>query len=72
MVQVSTGEGKSVILGTLSAYLALVGFRVYEACYSQYLSGRDYKDFEDLFICLSIQNRINYSIFPEICKLMLD
>ena len=29
MVQVSTGEGKSVILGALSAYLALVGFTVY-------------------------------------------
>jgi hypothetical protein len=29
MIQVSTGEGKSVILGALSAYLALVGFNVY-------------------------------------------
>jgi len=29
MVQVSTGEGKSVVLGALSAYLALVGFNVY-------------------------------------------
>lgn len=38
MVQVSTGEGKSVILGILSTYLALVGFTVYEACYSNYLS----------------------------------
>lgn len=45
MVQVSTGEGKSVILGILSTYLALIGFNVYEACYSSYLSERDYKDF---------------------------
>ncbi len=45
MVQVSTGEGKSVILGALSAYLALIGFKVYEACYSLYLSQRDYKEF---------------------------
>jgi hypothetical protein len=29
IVQVSTGEGKSVILGVLSAYLALVGYTVY-------------------------------------------
>jgi hypothetical protein len=43
MVQVSTGEGKSVVLGALSAYLSVCGFNVYEACYSQYLSARDYK-----------------------------
>jgi hypothetical protein len=29
MIQVSTGEGKSVILGLLATYLALVGFTVY-------------------------------------------
>jgi preprotein translocase subunit SecA len=63
MVQVSTGEGKSVILGILSTYLALVGFKVYEACYSQYLSGRDYDDFRSLFVCLNIQDRIQYNIF---------
>ncbi len=49
MVQVSTGEGKSVILAALASYLALVGYEVYEACYSMYLSSRDYKDFEELF-----------------------
>lgn len=38
MVQISTGEGKSVVLAGLSVFLALVGFDVYEACYSQYLS----------------------------------
>lgn len=54
MIQISTGEGKSVILAALSSYLALVGFEVYEACYSSYLSSRDYKDFENLFINLGI------------------
>jgi len=49
MIQVSTGEGKSIILGILSAYLGLVGFKVYEACYSDYLSQRDKKEFNDLF-----------------------
>ena len=43
MVQISTGEGKSVVLAGLSVFLALVGFDVYEACYSKYLSERDYK-----------------------------
>ena len=64
MVQVSTGEGKSVVLGALSAYLALVGFKVYEACYSLYLSQRDYRDFEPLFACLNIKDKIHYNIFP--------
>jgi hypothetical protein len=72
MVQVSTGEGKSVILAALSAYLALVGFEVFEACYSLYLSTRDYKDFENLFSCLGLESKIKYNIFPEICKMMLD
>jgi preprotein translocase subunit SecA len=54
MIQVSTGEGKSVILGLLATYLALVGFTVYEACYSNYLSKRDYNDFESLFKLLKI------------------
>lgn len=43
MVEVKTGEGKSVVLAVLAAYLALVGFDVYEACYSLYLSQRDFK-----------------------------
>jgi len=49
MIQISTGEGKSIILGILSAYLGLVGFKVYEACYSDYLSQRDKNEFNDLF-----------------------
>jgi len=38
VAEVGTGEGKSIILGILSAYLALVGFNVRCACYSMYLS----------------------------------
>jgi hypothetical protein len=42
LVQVKTGEGKSVLLGVLSVLLALMGNEVYEACYSEHLSSRDY------------------------------
>ncbi len=72
MVQVSTGEGKSVILGILSAFLALVGFTVYEACYYLYLSKRDHKDFENLFINLKVDKKIRYNVFLEICQSILD
>jgi hypothetical protein len=34
MAQVGTGEGKSIILATMNAYLALVGFNMRCACYS--------------------------------------
>ena len=41
MSEVGTGEGKSLILGGLSCYLALCGYEVSCACYSNYLSKRD-------------------------------
>jgi hypothetical protein len=41
MAEVGTGEGKSIVLAVLSAYLALVGYNVRCACYSKYLSDRD-------------------------------
>jgi hypothetical protein len=37
LVQVGTGEGKSVILAIVAAVFALLGFEVYIACYSKYL-----------------------------------
>lgn len=72
IIQVSTGEGKSVILGILSIYLALVGFKVYSACYSTYLSERDYNDFKDLFKLFGVDEKVFYKTFPEICRMMLD
>ena len=59
--QVRTGEGKSVILGTCSIVLALLGFRVSCTCYSEYLSERDCADFMKLFQAFKVQNRIDYS-----------
>jgi hypothetical protein len=41
MVEVKTGEGKSVVLAGLCCFLALKGYMAYCACYSSYLSERD-------------------------------
>ena len=49
-----------------------MGFDVYEACYSKYLSERDYKEFEVLFDTLNIKSKIRYNIFPEICRQVLN
>lgn len=42
LVQVKTGEGKSIILGITSCFLGLLGFFVDCCCYSSYLSQRDF------------------------------
>ncbi|CAF4652281.1 unnamed protein product [Rotaria sp. Silwood2] len=42
LVQIGTGEEKSVTLGVTASILALLGFDVHCACYSEYLSQRDY------------------------------
>jgi hypothetical protein len=42
LVEIKTGEGKSVTLAVLSVIFALYGFEVNCACYSEYLSERDF------------------------------
>ena len=49
LVQIKTGEGKSVVLAVVSIMFALNGFEVNCACYSKYLSIRDYESFYPLF-----------------------
>eukprot|EP01084_Bolivina_argentea_P106437 190456_1 len=49
LVEVGTGEGKSVIMAITAIILALLDFDVYCACYSELLSKRDQKAFNELF-----------------------
>ena len=49
LVQIKTGEGKSITLAVVSMIFALNGFEVKCACYSKYLSMRDYESFEPMF-----------------------
>ena len=50
LMQIRTGEGKSMILGAAATTLGLLGFRVRCVCYSEYLSTRDYGLFRDVFV----------------------
>jgi hypothetical protein len=68
MIQVGTGEGKSVLLGVLSCFLAMTGIQVRCACYSQLLSRRDYSDFETLFKKFNVQSLIRYSTIDELAE----
>jgi preprotein translocase subunit SecA len=72
MVQIKTGEGKSITLGVLSATLALLGVDVYCACYSQYLSKRDEADFKTLFCELEVENNINYGSLEQLCESVIN
>ncbi|CAG9311001.1 unnamed protein product [Blepharisma stoltei] len=68
LIQILTGEGKSVTLGLASAILAILGFSVRCACYSEHLSKRDHEEFSELFSCLHISNWIDYGTFNELCE----
>jgi hypothetical protein len=69
VMQIRTGEGKSIALGGGAALLGLLGFRVRCICYSKYLSQRDENAFSSLFAELQLQNhgskRIVYSTITE-------
>ncbi len=49
LMQIKTGQGKSIILGAMSLLLSLMGNEVYCVCYSSYLSARDYEAFQEMF-----------------------
>lgn len=66
--QIKTGEGKSLTLAVLSTIFALLGFNVSCACYSKYLSDRDFKSFELLFKSLNISDYIKYGTFNHLCE----
>ncbi|CAF2542951.1 unnamed protein product [Rotaria sp. Silwood2] len=68
LVEIGTGEGKSVTLGVTASILALLGFDVCCACYSQYLSQRDYTAFLPLFDLLDLLNYIHYGTFNKLCE----
>jgi len=61
LMQIRTGEGKSMILGAAAAMLALLGFRVRTVCYSEYLSSRDFHLFEEVFQKFGVLDLVKYS-----------
>jgi preprotein translocase subunit SecA len=61
LMQIRTGEGKSMILGAAAATFGLLGFRVRCVCYSEYLSNRDYELFRDVFDLFGLLPLIRYS-----------
>ena len=56
----------------LSIIFALCDFDVRCACYSVYLSKRDYNAFSGIFSQLELKERIQYSTFNEICEMEIN
>ena len=61
LVQVETGGGKSLILGSAATVFALLGFRVRVVCYSKDLSKRDESEFKQTFTDFGVLRMIKYS-----------
>lgn len=61
LLQIRTGEGKSLVLGAAATLFALVGCNVRCVCYSDYLSQRDYGIFRSTFSAFGVEGSVKYS-----------
>jgi hypothetical protein len=50
----------------------LYGFEIRCACYSEYLSRRDYLSFDPMFMALDVQLSIRYGTFNVICENLMN
>jgi hypothetical protein len=72
LIELKTGEGKSIVLGALATYLAILGFRVDCVCYSRYLSDRDWNAFKGVFELFGVQDRVKYDTFTSLSKRLIN
>ncbi|CAF3357729.1 unnamed protein product [Rotaria sp. Silwood2] len=72
LVEVGTGEGKSVVMAVTACVFALGGVDVNCSCYSEVLSMRDKNDFASVFTALGIEDRIEYGTFNKLCEQLLN
>ena len=62
----------SFLVGGLCTLLALLGYRVYAACYSKYLKDRDEKDFETLFSHFGVAPQVTYSTLRDLAETVIN
>lgn len=72
LIQIKTGEGKSVTLAVTACILALFGMDISIACYSDYLSNRDWNDFKSIFEVLGLCDFIHYGTFNVLCERLIN
>jgi hypothetical protein len=59
-------------LAITAATLALLGFDIYCACYSECLSERDRIGFADFFISLGVSEKIKYGTFNKLSEEIIN
>ena len=72
LIQIGTGEGKSVVMAVAASIFALIGYDVNCSCYSEYLSSRDKQAFASVFEALGIEDHIEYGTFNKLCEKVLQ
>ena len=72
LVEIGTGEGKSVVMAITACVFALVGVDVNCSCYNDVLSTRDKNEFASVFQALGIEDRIEYGTFNKLCEQLLN
>jgi predicted transcriptional regulator len=72
VVQIGTGEGKSVTVAVSAILLALLGFEVDVVCYSEYLTDRDKQSFEHMFDAFRLKKLISYGTFDVISNKFIN
>ncbi|CAF3928132.1 unnamed protein product [Rotaria sp. Silwood2] len=72
LVEIRTGEGKSVVMAVTACVFALIGVDVNCSCYSEVLSARDKNDFASVFRALGVEERIEYGTFNKLCENLLN
>jgi hypothetical protein len=72
LIQINTGEGKSIALGFTAIVLAKLGYQVDVVCYSEYLSVRDFESFRSIFERLDVLKQIQYSDFTKLSNRILS
>eukprot|EP00035_Acanthoeca_spectabilis_P015561 m.311601 g.311601 ORF g.311601 m.311601 type:complete len:3639 (+) comp16386_c0_seq3:125-11041(+) len=72
LVQLKTGEGKSVTMAMAAMVLAVLGCQVSCACYSSTLSERDREAFASLFQLVNVDERIVYGTFDRLCEAVIN
>ena len=72
LVEILTGEGKSVCMAVAASVFALAGYDVNCACYSEILSQRDHQDFAQMFHFIGVAPRIHYGTFNQLCEFIIN
>ncbi|KAJ1475054.1 hypothetical protein T484DRAFT_1969153, partial [Baffinella frigidus] len=72
VVELKTGEGKSLVLGAVAAFLGLEKFHVDVVSYSKYLSERDGASFRAVFEALGVADLIVYGTFGSLANGLIN